>query len=195
MGVVDFHMGWHLTSYLWQDPHPTQVQKILVSILHCIKATNQNKIPRKQAIADMAWINLFLIIQPGEYCQGWTDSVSTPFGIQEVQLYVFSIPYQSTTSDPHTCLVTNFSSLMFAMHKSNVKLKYIWCGETGNPRACVVASIRRRVAHLQNNGTSLCIPFISFHQDGWWSSVRNTEITKALWAAVKIAALNVGFKL
>ena len=66
--------------------------------------------------------------------------------------------------------------------------------EAGHPRAFAVASIRRRVSHLWQNGASSHTPLAAVYHKNKWSSIRITNITKALINSVEISGSQVGFK-
>ena len=93
-------------------PLPGLVRPLPVPILHCMESISQGSSPREIAIADLTWISLFFLFQPGEYCTGGTDTVSTPFILRNIQFFVETQPIQATKFSPSPCDVANFVSLV-----------------------------------------------------------------------------------
>ena len=153
----------------------------------------QGRLPRGRSIADLAWIALFFLLRPGEYCAGGTDTVSTPFTLCDIQFFVGTQTTQATTSSPSTCNVATFVGLLFTTHKNDVKGESIEHGAIGYPCACVVAAIRRRVAHLQQHSAAPNTHFVVLFKRNKWSTIRSAEITAALLAETTIIGPQVWF--
>ena len=143
MDGINFRLGRQLAAYAHEDPAPSRVRPIPISILHCLGATAQGGTSRQQAVADLAWIAFFFLLRPGEYFQGGNDTVSTPFCLQYIQFYVDGAPFPATTATPYNCATTSFIRLLFTTQKNGAKADSIGHGETGHPRACAVAAVRR----------------------------------------------------
>ena len=127
--------------------------------------------PQDYAIADLAWIAFFFLLRPGEYYAGGTDTVTTPFNLRDIQFLVGNQPFQATTASAATCAAATFVSILFTTQKNGVKGESIGHGATGNPRACAVASIRRRVAHLRQHGATPDTHFAAVFNGTTWSTV------------------------
>ena len=79
MGGLNLRLGRQIKPYARQYPPPSRVINIPIAILYCLGVTAKVGTPRQQAIVDLAWISFFFLLQPGEYLQGVSDPVSTPF--------------------------------------------------------------------------------------------------------------------
>ena len=154
MGTIDFRLVQQLVTYEKEDTTPGRVFPFPVSILHCMDSVANNGTTRDKAIVDLAWIALFFLLRPGEYCAGGTDTVSPPFNLRNIQFFVGDQPTQATIDSATTCAATTFVSLLFTTQKNGVKGELIGHGTTGHPCACAAASIWRRVAHLRQHGAT-----------------------------------------
>ena len=192
MGAIDFRLGRQLATYTQEDPSPGRVRPLPVSILHCMEATAKGGSSRDHAIADLAWIAFFFLLRPGEYCAGGTDTVTTPFTLRDIQFFVGTQPFQAITSSVATCAAATFVCLLFTTQKNGVKGESIGHGATGHPRACAVAAIRRRVAHLRQYGAASDTHLTAVFNGATWSTVRSAEITTALRAATTTMGPQVG---
>ena len=130
-----------------------------------------------------------------EYCAGGTDTLSTPFNLRDIQFFVGNQPSQATTASATIFAAATFISLIFMTQKNGVKGELIGHGATGQPHACAVAAIRRRVAHLRQHGTTPDIHLAAVFNGVKWSTVRSSKITAALHAATTIIRPQVGFTL
>ena len=158
-----------------------------------MESAAKNGSPRDHAIADLSWIAFFFLLRPGEYCAGGTKTVTTPFTLRDIQFFVGNQPFQATTASAPTCAAATFGSLLFTTQKNGVKGESIGHGATGHPRACAVATIRRRVAHLRQHGATPDTHLAVIFNGTAWSTVRSAEITTALRAATTLMGPQVGF--
>ena len=186
MGAIDFCLGRQLATYEKEDPDPGRVCPLPVSILHCMDSASNSGSPRDKAIADLAWIAFFFLLQPGEYCAGGTDTVSTPFNLRDIQFFVGDQPTQATTASATTCADVTFVSLLFTAQNNGVKGESIGHGATGHPCTCAVAAIRSRVAHLRQHGATPDTHLAAVFNGLKWSTVYSAKITAALRAATTI---------
>ena len=150
---------------------------------------------RDHAIADLAWVAFFFLLRPGEYCAGDTDTVTTPFNLRDIQFFVGNQPFQATTASSATCAAATFLSLLFTTQKNGVKGESIGHVATGNPRACAVAAIWCRVAHLRKHGATPDTHLAAVFNGTAWSTVRTAETTAVLRAATTLMGPPVGFTL
>ena len=148
MGGIDSRLGRQLTVYVHEYLAPSLVRPTPIPILHCLNATVQVGTSRQNSIADLAWIAILLLLCPGQYFQGSTDTVSTPFHLQDIQFYVDVSPFPFTTATPYNCATASFFSLVFTTHNDGVKGKSIGHGKIDHPWACAVAEVRRLAAHI-----------------------------------------------
>ena len=158
VGSINFRLVQQLTVYKREYHLLSRVRPLHISVLHTLDVTSQGGNELQQAITNLAWITFFFLLRPGEYCQGGTDTVSTPFRLRYIQFYVGNQLPPATTAAPHQCVTSTFVSILFTTQKNVVKGKSIGHSITGHPRACAVAAIRRCVAYLQNYGTTSHIP-------------------------------------
>ena len=193
MGAIDFRLGRQHATYKKEDPAPVRVRPLPVSILHCMESVANIGSPRDKAITDLAWIDFFFLLQPGEYCAGETDTVSTPFNLRNIQFFVVDQPTQATTASATTCDTSTFVSLLFTTQKNGVKGESIGHGATGHPHACAVAAIRRCVLRLGQHGATPDTHLTTVFNGVKWYTVRSDEITAALHAATTIIVPQVGF--
>ena len=180
VGSIDFRLGRKLVAYKIEDPPPSRVHPLPISVLHTLNATSQGGTKRQQAIANLSWIALFFLLVPDEYCQGGTNKVSTPFRLQDIHFYVGTQLTPATTATPQECAAATFIILLFTTQKNRVKVKSISHITTGHPRACAVASIRRLVAYLRHHSATAHTPLASVSHKVKWTSIRSTEIIKDL---------------
>ena len=185
MGSLNFRLRQKIEAYEREDNPSTGAQPIPIKILHCLYATAQGGSPRQQSITDLAWIAFLFLLQPVEYCQGGSVSVSTTFQLWDIQFYVGRIPTPDTTAIPSMCASSYFVN--------GLKGDSIGNGETGHPRACAVAETRRHVAQLLQNSAGGHKSLAKVHRKNKWSSIQSIDITKALIMAVNIAITQVVF--
>ena len=194
MVCIKFCPGRQLEAYACKDTDPYRVPSIPISILHCLNATYQGGTTIQQAITDLDCIYFLILLRPGEYFQEGTDTVSTSFCVQYIQLYVDRTPPPSTTATAYNCATASFISLLFTTQKNEISGKSIGHRNTGSPQSCALAAIRRCVVNQQRHGASSHTLLEAVSKNWKWSTISGTEITKALWEAVKIAGPQVSFK-
>ena len=166
VGSINFFLGQQLAAYKREDPPLTRVCPLPISVLRTLNSAAQVGSNRQQAISDLAWIAFFFLLWPSEYCQGVTDTVSTPFRLWYIHFFIGNQPTPATTATPQECAAATFISILFTTQKNGVKGESIGHGTTGHPRACAVAAIRRRVAYLQHHSVTSHTPLASvFHKN------------------------------
>ena len=154
MGAINFRLGRQLATYEKEDPAPGRVRPLPVFILHCMDSVANSVSTRDKAITELACIAFFFFLRPGEYYSSRRDTVSIPFNLRDIQFFLGDQPTQATTASATTCAATTFISLLFTTQNNGVKGESIRHSATGPPRARAVASIRRRVAHLRQQGAT-----------------------------------------
>ena len=70
-----------------EDPPPTQVYPITINTLITLETSYQQDTTRQKAISDIVCIRLFLLIRPGEYYSGVTDTYPNYFNLINTQLF------------------------------------------------------------------------------------------------------------
>ena len=174
--MVDIHffLEIQITDYERKYTTPSWVCTIPIFILQCFDETSQGGTTRQQAITDLSWIDFFLLFCSGEYFQGVIDKVSTPFHLQYIQFYIDITPFPDTTANPYNCATESFVSLLFTTQNNWIKGESIRNGKTGNPRECAVATITRRVAHLQRHSASSRMLLLEVSKNVKFSTIRIT---------------------
>ena len=107
--------------------------------------------------------HIFLPLKTRRILLRGLDSVATPFRLRDIQFYVRGSPTPATNSIPSLCASADFFSLLFSNQNNLVKVDAIGHGDTGHPRACVVASIIQRVAHFQQHWSGRNTPLDAVH--------------------------------
>ena len=63
-GRVNFRLFRNLAVYTRQDPSPSRVLSIQISILHFLGVTEQSVTPLQHDISDLTWIACFFLLHP-----------------------------------------------------------------------------------------------------------------------------------
>jgi hypothetical protein len=98
-GNIDFRIQRQLRGYSRADPPPNRVKPIPVQILRHVAAlaAQPSATLSNQAIADhMIVLAFFFLLRPGEYT-GKNPSDTTPFTLQDVQLWIGQQRFLATT--------------------------------------------------------------------------------------------------
>ena len=109
LGKLDVHLGQQLVSYVKQDPPPTQVRSIPVSVRQALEDSYQAGSECQQAISDLAWIAFFFLLRPGEYCKGFIDKTNHPLRIKNIQFFLKKQLFNAASASPHTRTRADFS--------------------------------------------------------------------------------------
>ena len=62
LGKIDFLMGRKLATYKKEEPPSSRVRPIPINILHTLDTSFQCGSPKQQAIRNLAWLVLFLLL-------------------------------------------------------------------------------------------------------------------------------------
>ena len=81
----------------------------------------QGTTSRNIAIRDLTWVALFLILCPGEYCKGVTNTDQYPFSLKDIQLFIVQKPYNSATVSNAVLAQADFVSLLFTTQNNGIK--------------------------------------------------------------------------
>lgn len=131
-----------------------------MQIIHHVDRTANHLDPFADAVIDMAWIAIFYLLRPGEYCKSRDN---TPLLLRHVSLMI-----GTTKLNLHTCAINDIlrataSSLTFDDQKNRVRGEVIAQGLSGHHRACPTKALVRRVVYLRRNNatpdTPLCTVF------------------------------------
>ena len=180
---IDFRLTRQLQSYSKQDPPPTRVKPIPVSVLsQTLMVAYATPYPSNQAIGDMISLAFFFLLRPGEYTI--SPAESTPFRICDVSLQLAGQPLNLLTASDADILNADFVTLEFDTQKSGVRGEVVGQGRSGNPHLCPVLATARRIIHLRAHGAPRTQPLATYFLNNKWFPVLTTDITAALRAAV-----------
>ena len=121
-GQLDFRLARQLRYYEKQDPPPSRVKPVPVTvllwILHAATLSEHTSTP---AIADMIALAFFFLLRPGEYTA--TPSETTPFRLSDVRLSTGGTYIDIFTAPITTIASATFVSLTFTTQKNGVRGK------------------------------------------------------------------------
>jgi hypothetical protein len=146
-----------------------------------------------QAIADMITLAFFFLLRPGEYTG--TPSDTTPFTLQDVQLWIGQQRFLATTIPIADLSRVTFVSLTFTTQKNGVRGEVIGLGRSGNPVLCPVFATTRRITHLRTYHAPPTTPLASYYMSPALTLIRPADITTALRCSTAIIGPSVGFLL
>ena len=172
---LNFRLVHQLATYAKQDPPPTRVRPIPVSVLQSLDAVYQGSTNGQQVIRNLAWITFIFLIRPGEYCRGGSNTAHHFFLFLYLQFFIVQQPFNaaSASASPATQSWAEIFSLLFTTQKNSVKGGSIGHGQTGHPQVCPVSSLRRRVTYLRCHGVTGTTPLVAVrHKDKWFTIYR-----------------------
>jgi hypothetical protein len=192
-GSIDFRIQRQLRGYSRADPPPNRVKPIPVQILRHVAAlaSAPSATFGNQAIADMIILAFFFLLRPGEYTG--TPSDTTPFTLQDVQLWIGQQRFLATTIPIADLSRVTFVSLTFTTQKNGVRGEVIGLGRSGNPVLCPVIALTRRVAHLRTFHAPTTTPLASYYASPALTYIRPADITSALRCSTAIIGPSVGY--
>ena len=190
---IDFRLQRMLTAYSKEDPPPNRVKPVPISVVRRIFAVafaNDHDII-SHCLADMIGLAFFFLLRPGEYTDAASDT--TPFTLQDVQLFCGQQRLLLSTASEATLLSATFASLTFTTQKNGVRGEVIGLSHSGDPILSPPRILARRVIHLRQSNAppttplSRCFPGQTHH------SITPNDITKALRQAVTYLGPSLGF--
>ena len=195
VGNIDFRLRRQLAKYQNDDPAPTRVRPIpLTLLLHLHKrATIRGEI--QQHIADLALLAFFFLLHPGEYCKGGPDNRSAPFRIRDVTFFVGPRRYNAATAPDHILDAADFVSLTFNDQKNGIKGEAMGHGTTEHPVADPVRIAARLIRRLRRgNATADTAISATRNSNTTWRTITSVQITAALRLATKDIGDELGFR-
>lgn len=106
----------------------------------------------------MMWIAFFFLLRPGEYT--CPSQYSHPFRVEDVQLWAGTAAINLVTCSDDDLAASTFVSLTFSTQKNGTRGEAIGHGLSGDPIACPVLSVARRIQYLRtltdDSTTYLC---------------------------------------
>jgi hypothetical protein len=161
-----------------QDPPPNRVKPVPLQLLHYAQAqVEENPTEARRATVDMAWLGLYYLLRPGEYCKT-TDN--TPVKLHEVGLMI-----GGRKLDVELCCLGDLdratgSSIRFDTQKNRVRGEIIAHGRSGHTIACPTKTAVRRIKYLRNNGAPRNTPLCAFRVGNRWTHVTTAMVTNEL---------------
>jgi hypothetical protein len=146
--TTDIRLSRQLKGYAHHDSPPSRVKPIPLPVLQ--EATSLALAvgdPTSCAIIDMMWIAFFFLLRPGEYT--CPSQYSHPFRFEDVQLWCGSASISLSTCPDTALLSSTFVSLTFSTQKNGTRGKAIGHGRSGDPIACPVLAVARRIQYLR----------------------------------------------
>ncbi|KAL7525124.1 hypothetical protein ACHAWF_005367, partial [Thalassiosira exigua] len=136
-----------------------------------------------------AHIAFFFLLRPGEYTDSSSDS--TPFTLDDVQLFVGTTRLNLWTAPECQLLLARFGSLTFTEQKNGVRGEVIGLGCSGDPYLCPVKALVRRILYLRSENASPHTPLARVFNSA--TSVTPSQITSLLRQSVCDLGTDLGF--
>jgi len=190
-GKTDFRLKRQLAAYNRQDPPPLRVKPIPVQlILHIFTIAYAGREIGNLAIAQMIGLAFFFLLRPGEYTA--TPSDTTPFTLQDVQLFIGSYRINLLTATEAEIHNATFATLTFTTQKNGVKGEVIGLGRSKHTHLCPVLILIERVIHLRQHHAHPSTPLATYYKDGKAQTICPKDISTALKQACAIIGPALG---
>jgi hypothetical protein len=183
--LSNLYRGYHN-----EDPAPKRVKPLPMTILHHADATLKLNDNYQACLMDMAWLAVFYLLGPGEYCKS-TDN--HPLTMQDGSLSIGHNKINALTCPLADLRRSSSSSLTFDDQKNRERGEVIAQALSGHRRACPTRALARRIEYLRSHNAPPDTPLCAVYKpNGRLTYVTSTAITKAL--QVSAAALpHLGF--
>ena len=113
MGKIDFNLGCQLASYHKEDYPSTRMRPLPVRVIQALDTAVKETTKRNITVSNLTWVAFFLLLRPGEYCKGSTNTAQYPFSINEIPLFIVQQPYNITMASNAVLAQADFVSLLF----------------------------------------------------------------------------------
>jgi len=156
----------------------------MIILLRAAELAATGNSARDQATIDCIWMAFYFLLRPGEYANAWCEA-KHPFRLEDVECkigcnHIFDVHLASVAQ----LLASTFISLTFTDQKNGIKGENISHVTNGQPSACPVRAITRRIFHLKLHNAPLNTPLYVYYDDsGRRRSISATMITSLLRAA------------
>ena len=171
-GHTDLRFRNLLQAFRNQDPAPTRVKPLPIQVLHhAQRACSLTPDPRDSAAMDMLWIAYFFLLRPGEYVKARDND---PLRLRDVTLLIHHRALDFFTCPLSELARVTHATITFDTQKNRVRGEVIGHSRSGDPRACPVLALVRRIQHLRthhaSNDTFLCTyysnnqPFVLYNK-------------------------------
>ena len=95
MGKLDFRLGRQLAAYQKEYSPSTRVRTLPLTVIKSIDTAAQGTTSRNIAISHLTWVTFLLLLCPGEYYKGGTNTAQHPFSIKDIQFFIVQQPYNA----------------------------------------------------------------------------------------------------
>jgi hypothetical protein len=189
---LDLRLSHQLRSYAKADPPPSRVQPAPLQLLHHLRPLATTE--WTQALCDIALVGFFFLCRPGEYTfPSDADTKSSPFRLADVVFYSGQRRMPGASTPIADLSTATYVYLTFTDQKNGVRGERIGHSRSGDPFACPVLALLRRVLHLRHFDAPATTPLYMVHQAKSWIPIRSHSITHALRVAAgaTTASLNI----
>ena len=190
-GNMDFRLKRTWAAWKKEDPPPNRVKPVPIRVIRHIAnlAHSSSDINNHyRATADMIILAFFFLLRPGEYID--SNSESSPFRLEDVQLFIGDARLCLQTSPPERLRRASFASLTFTNQKNGVRGEVIGLSRSGDPILCPVRTILRRVLYLRTNNAPPSTPLARTYNT---KRVTAASLTTILREAVAFFGPQIGF--
>lgn len=190
---VDLRLRHQLKSYEKADPAPSRVQPAPLQLIRWL-VTHGPQTLWDQAVRDLTLLAFFFLCRPGEYtCPSAIDTRSAPFRLLDVTFYAGERECPAATASFADIRASTAVYLIYTDQKNCVRGERIGHCRSGDPMACPVIVIGRRVLHLRTHNAPSDTPLYMVFFQQQWRAVRSNSITQALRVAAHAttATLNI----
>jgi len=190
-GHVDPRLSAQIAQWKQEDPPPSRVKPIPISVLHHVyTAAQASGMIERIALADMIYIAFFYLNRPGEYTAAAEGS--RPFRYCDAALFIGRRRLDKDTASEAELMASTFSALTYTMQKNCVPGEVIGQGCSGSITACATKAIARRVLHLREHNAPPDVPLCCFWQHGRWYTITSAMVTDALRQSVAVLGPSIG---
>ena len=189
-GKTDARYKNLITAHRNEDPAPTRVKPIPIQVLHQAQRNVPLSSPQAPdyAIMDLIWIAFYFLLRPGEHVRGREN---TPPLARDVSLMI-----NAHKIDPFTCpqqqlFQVTHATLTFDDQKNRVRGETLGHSCSGDPWACPVRALVRRLYHLRLCGATRATPLCTYYAQGHAHTVKHNQLAAVLsTAAAALPHLN-----
>ena len=164
-----------------------------ISVIQALDTATKETTARNIAIRNLNSVAFFLLLRPGKYCKGSTETVQHPFRLKEDQFFIGQHPHNAATASNSVLTQADFVRLLFTTQKNCIKGGSIVHGRTGHTKGCPLASMLIQLEYLQLYGATGNTPLSSYKKGTKWQQIREDDITAAIRAVVRSAGPSIGF--
>ena len=186
-GKQDFRLRRMFSAWKKEDSPPSRVEPVpMIILLRAAELAAAGNSARDEATIDCIWMAFYFLLRPGEYANA-SGEAKHPFRLEDVECkigheHIFDVHLASVAQ----LLAATFISLTFTDQKNGIKGEKLSHVSNGQPCACPVRAITRRIIHLKRHNAPLDTPLHVYYDDsGRRRSVSATMITSLLRAAAQ----------